>query len=181
VGRYAAFLRGVNLAGRRKTPSAALRAAFEEAGFEDVATFRASGNVVFSTTRRQSEAKLAAETEAALLDAFGFEVVVFLRTEAECRAIAKHRPFPEKEVERSGGKLQVDLLLKKPAAAARKKVLAMATADDRLAIRGRELYWLPRGGMMDSDLDLSAIDGLIGPTTKRTMGTVESMVAKLFD
>jgi uncharacterized protein (DUF1697 family) len=181
VARYAAFLRGVNLAGKRKTPSAALRDAFEDAGFEDVATYRASGNVVLSAAGRRSEARLTDEAEAALLAAFGFEVVVFLRSEAECRAIAKHRPFPAKDVERSDGKLQVDLLLKKPTAAARKKVLAMTNDDDRLAIRGRELYWLPRGGMMDSDLDLGAIDKLIGPATKRTMGTVESMVAKFFD
>jgi uncharacterized protein (DUF1697 family) len=181
MARYAAFLRGVNLGGKRKTPSAALREAFEGAGFEDVATFRASGNVVFSAAGRRSAAKLTNEAEAALLEAFGFEVVVFLRTEAECGAIAGHQPFPAKDVKRSDGKLHVALLLKKPTAAARKKVLAMATDSDRLAISGRELYWLPRAGTLDSDLDLSAIDRLIGPTTKRTMGTVESMAAKFFD
>ncbi len=171
----------MNLAGKRKTPSSALRAAFEHAGFEDVATFRASGNVAFSTASRTGEAKMAAAAEAALAEAFGFDVVVFLRSEAECRAIAKHRPFPAKEVERSDGKLQVDLLLEKPSATARRRVLAMATGRDRLAIKGRELYWLPSGGMMDSGLDLGAIDKMIGPATKRTMGTVEAMVAKFFD
>jgi uncharacterized protein (DUF1697 family) len=170
----------VNLAGKRKTPSAALRTAFEEMGFEDVATFRASGNVVL-TTSRKSEAQLTNEIEAGLERAFGFDIAVFVRTEAELRAIAKHEPFDAGEVKGSAGKLQIDLLLKKPTAAARKKILAMATKDDRLAIKGRELYWLPRGGTMDSDLDREAIDKLIGPTTRRTVGTVENIVAKFFD
>ncbi len=180
MARHAAFLRGVNLAGNRKTPSTALRSAFEAQGFDDVATFRASGNVVFSVAGRAGEATLTKRAEAGLADAFGFEIKVFLRTEAELRAIAKHEPFDLKEIERSDGKLQIDLLGKKPTAAARKRVLAMGNDDDRLAIKGRELYWLPRRGMMDSSLDLKAIDELIGPTTKRTMGTVESMVAKFF-
>ena len=36
--------------------------------------------------------------------------------------------------------------MKKPSAAARKKVLALATDQDLLALEGRELYWLPSGG-----------------------------------
>ncbi len=181
MASFAAFLRGVNLAGKRKTPSAALRGAFEEMGFADVATFRASGNIIFSVSGRPGEAKLTRRVEAGLADAFGFEIQVFLRTAAEVRAIAAHEPFDARQVARSEGKLQIDLLLKRPTQAARRQVLALATDDDRLAIKGRELYWLPRGGMMDSSLDRTAIDTLVGPTTKRTMGTVESMVAKFFD
>ena len=181
MARYAAFLRAVNLAGNRKTPGAALRAAFAEMGFEDVATFRASGNVVFSAAGRGGEAKLTSVAETGLADAFGFEIQVFLRTAAELRAIAAHEPFDPADVKRSNGKLQIDLLMKNPAAAARRKVLALATDNDRLAIKGRELYWLPAGGTMESSLDRNAIDRLVGPTTRRTMGTIAAMVAKHLD
>ena len=46
MDRYVAFLRGMNL-GSRRIKNDELRAEFEQLGFEDVATFRASGNVIF--------------------------------------------------------------------------------------------------------------------------------------
>jgi uncharacterized protein (DUF1697 family) len=179
--RYAAFLRAVNLGSTRKAPSSALRAAFEEMGFEDVATFRNSGNVAFSAAGKSGdEGAIAAGIESGLARALGFEVPVFLRSERRLRAIASHEPFEPKAVERSSGKLQVDLLPMAPGAGARKRVLAMAADDDLLAIRGTELYWLPSGGTLESDLDLAAIDDLVGPGTRRTKGTIEQMAAKLF-
>ena len=45
---YAAFLRGINVSGR-KALKEQLVAAFEACGFEDISTFRASGNVLFET------------------------------------------------------------------------------------------------------------------------------------
>ena len=49
MAAHAAFLRGVNLGPRRRVSSEELRAVFEGIGFEDVASFRTSGNVVFSS------------------------------------------------------------------------------------------------------------------------------------
>jgi hypothetical protein len=46
--RHVAFLRGINVGGRRVT-MAQLCAAFEALGFAEVGTFLASGNVTFST------------------------------------------------------------------------------------------------------------------------------------
>ena len=80
----------------------------------------------------------------------------------------------------SKGKLQVALLPKKPTAKARNQALGEASDADRLAIEGRELYWLPSGGYADSALDRNALDELIGPTTVRTKGTVELLAAKYF-
>ena len=80
---------------------------------------------------------------------------------------------------KSKGKLQVSFLKEKPAAAARKQVLVQMTDEDLLAIEGRELYWLPSGGISESDLDLKAIDAALGPGTMRTMGTIEQIAAKL--
>ena len=83
-------------------------------------------------------------------------------------------------MEKSKGKLQVSLLEKKPTAATQKKALALATDQDRLTFGKRELYWLPSGGTMESELDRKALDELIGPTTMRTKGTVEQLAAKYF-
>jgi uncharacterized protein (DUF1697 family) len=94
------------------------------------------------------------------------------------REIAAREPFEPKLVESSKGKLQVTFLAKAPSATARKKALALATDADRLAISGRELYWLPSGGISESELDLKAIDAALGSGTMRTMGTVEQIAAR---
>jgi uncharacterized protein (DUF1697 family) len=177
MSRYVAFLRGMNLGGRR-IKNEELRRHFEEMGFEEVATFRASGNVVFSAPGPEPEAKLAERVEAELDERLGYDVPVFLRSIEEVAAIAEQEPFDAKQVERSKGKLQVSLLKKKPSATAKKKALVLATDQDLLAIEGRELYWLPSGGISESDLDLKAIDSALGPGTIRTMGTIQQITAK---
>jgi uncharacterized protein (DUF1697 family) len=170
---HVAFLRGVNVGGKRKTGSAELRACFEALGFEDVATVRTSGNVVFGANR----APAAKRVEDALHESFGFEVRVFLRTAAQLRKIARHDPFPRA---RSEGKLQVALLSKKPSPATQKTVLAHATDADRLAFGATELYWLPSGRMRDAGLDLRAVEQLTDAWTMRTKATVELIASKYF-
>ena len=173
--RYAAFIRAVNLGKNRRVTGAQLKTLFEEAGAEEVATFRTSGNVVFEAPR-----DLGSALEKHLEKALGHEVVIFLRAARDVNEIASHEPFPPEDVEASKGKLQVALLGKKPTAATQKKALALATDEDLLVFGKRELYWLPSGGTLESELDRKALDKLLGPSTMRTKGTVEALAAKFF-
>ena len=173
--RFAAFIRAVNLGRNRRVTSAQLKSLFEEAGAEDVATFRTSGNVVFEAPRDIGRA-----LETHLETALGHEVVIFMRKASDVKAIAAHEPFQPKDVEAAKGKLQVALLGKKPTPATQKKVLGLATDHDLLAFGTRELYWLPSGGTMETELDRKALDKLLGPSTVRTKGTVELLAAKFF-
>lgn len=168
--RHVAFLRAINVGGRRASREQ-LTACLESLGFENVTTFRASGNLVFDAPR-QSEKTLTKRIDDALTESLGYDVRAFLRTAAAVRAIATHEPFPKQVVDGSGGKLQVALLRKQPAKAARDEVLSMTTDQDRLAIRGTELYWLPSGGQMQTALNLRAIDGLVGENTRRTRSMI---------
>lgn len=169
--RYAAFLRGINVGGTRIAKDD-LCAPFSALGFEDVTTFRASGNVIFEAPR-ESATQLAKKIEKALADELGFtRATTFIRTAAEMRALAADDPFPREP----GQKLHVLFCLKKPPAA----VLELATETDQLKIGRKELYWAPAGRMTDSDLDLKAVDKLIGPNTARTKGTVDQIAARWF-
>ncbi len=179
MNRYVAFLRGINLGGRR-IKNDDLRARFEELGFAEVTTFRASGNVIFGIEKGEGEVALAERIEAGLSEALGYEVPAFLRSAAEVGEIRAHDPFDPGLVEASAGKLQVSILSSAPSGAAREEALALATAEDRLAIRGRELYWLPSGGMLDSSLDLKAIDTILGLSTRRTKGTIDQIATRHF-
>jgi uncharacterized protein (DUF1697 family) len=155
-----------------------LIACFEAAGFEEVSTFRTAGNVIFTVPGRASAATITKRAEQALADGLGYDVTVFLRTAAQLAAIAAMRPFPATAVDRSKGKLQVLLLAKPPTAAAAKKALALATGDDALVIEGSELYWLPSGGTLESGLDRTALDSIVGIGTMRTKGTMDLVAPK---
>ena len=173
---FAAFLRGMNVGGHRLT-NVELRAHFAAMGFREVATFRASGNVVFAADARPADA-VRARIEQGLADALGYAVPTFIRSADELRAIAGHRPFPAPALRASKGKLQVVLLSSAPAAKARREVLALAGEEDRLALRGRELFWLPSGGILESPLDMKSIERLLGPMTMRTKHTIEQIAER---
>jgi len=179
MSEYAAFLRGINVGTSHRVSSDELRGCFERVGLTDVTTFRTSGNVAFDGDGASPD-DLRARIEEALESMLGYEVSVFLRTADEIRAIAAQDPFSSAQVERTRGKLQVMMLTGKPAPGARKSVLGLATDEDALAFGDRELYWLPSGGMSDSDLDLKAIWQVLGTITIRTKGTVDQMAAKFF-
>ena len=179
MARYAAFLRGINI-GNRRVKNDALRAAIEEIGFEDVAIFRASGNVIFDGAGAAA-AKVATQLEKGLEQALGYEVRTFVRTGPQVRAIAEHQPFSSKQLSASKGKLQVTLLKRKPTAAVRDQVLAVATDDDLLAFEKTELYWLPKGGTQESTLGQEKLAKLFGTATMRTQGTIEAIAAKYFN
>jgi uncharacterized protein (DUF1697 family) len=177
VERYVAFLRGMNLGNRRiKNPE--LVAHFEAIGLEEVATFRASGNVVLVDPAGEAEAKLQARLEAELDERLGYDVAVFLRSAAEVRAITAREPFDAKAIAASKGKPQVQLLARKPSAKATKEALALAGPDDLMVVAGRELHWLPSVGLSETEVDLKALDAALGKGTMRTAGTIERIAAK---
>ncbi len=175
--RYVAFLRGMNLGGRR-IKNDELKREFEQLGLGDVSCFRASGNVIFATGEKGEE-KLKRRIEAGLGKSLGYKVPVFLRNAAELGAVSAREPLDPALLSASKGKLQVAFLPSAPKADARKRALALASDEDRLAIDGRELYWLPSGGISESDLDLKTIESAVGPWTMRTKGTVDQIAAKL--
>lgn len=179
MSRFAAFLRGMNL-GRRRISNADLRAHVEALGFEGVATFRASGNVIVDAPAGERAAAVARRLEEGLGAALGYAVPVFLRSTAELRGIASFEPFDPAAVAASRGKLQIALLTRRPAAAARRAALAHATDEDRLAIEGSELYWLPSGGVSETALDLAAVFRPLGISTMRTKGTIDEIAARHF-
>jgi uncharacterized protein (DUF1697 family) len=173
VATHGAFLRGMNVGGRRVTTDD-LRAHISALGLADVEIFRASGNVVLSAGRR-SDARIAALIEAGLQRALGYPVAAFVRSAAEIAEIAARRPFDEERVAASTGKLHVALLPHAPGRERARETLALAGDSDLLAFGERELYWLPSGRMIDSALDLRALERLVGPWTMRTKSTIEQL------
>ncbi len=172
--RYAAFLRGINLGGRRVT-GAQLCEPLEDLGLRQVSSFLASGNVAFDTDDAHD---LVARIEAALESALGYPVETFVRDAAEVAEILAHQPFPAGALKGSTGKPQVTFLRHPPAATDIEAAMAHATDQDRLAVIGSEWYWLPSRGISRSTLDLLAVERALGRGTTRTHNTVARLHAR---
>ena len=90
---YLVLLRGINVGGKNKVPMAALRTVLEDAGFSNVATYIASGNVFLDSDR--TAAKVAATIEAALPKSFKLDaelIRVAVLSKADLEAVIEQRP-----------------------------------------------------------------------------------------
>jgi len=172
--RYIAFLRSINVGGRRVT-GAELEGIFSDLALTDPASFLASGNIVFDSA---PSPLLAKSIEEALHEALGYSVPVLLRSGEEVQAIAGTHPFTADQLASSTGKVQVSLLAKSPAPHIAQEVLDMTTPEDLLHLQGRELYWLPTAGMSDAALDTLAIERSLGTQTRRTLNTMQRLAKK---
>lgn len=175
MSRFVALLRAINVGGH-VVEMKRLQRLFEGLGFTDVATFIASGNVLFTAGRGTPlslEARIAAHLEREL----GYEVATFLRTPAELAAIARHRAFPKPL---PGSTLYIGFLSAKPGATAVRQVSAFAAPTDEFALHGRELYWRSTIGMGRNPVTTAKLERALGqPTTLRRSTTVEKLAAKL--
>lgn len=87
---WGAFLRGINL-GKRQMKMAELKSCLEAAGFSDVKTILASGNVRLEADGQ--EAALREKLARTISEKFGFGVGVVLRSEDELKAMLASNPF----------------------------------------------------------------------------------------
>ncbi len=176
MSSYVAFLRGMNL-GRRRIRNDELCACFKAMGFTGVSAFLASGNVIFHVARGTHKT-LQRRIETELKKALTYDVPTFVRSAVEVSTIAAQQPFTPAQLGRSTGKVQVALLRAPTGAAAAREALALS-GDDRLAFHGNEMYWLPIGNLSDSDLEMKALVGILGPMTIRTHRTMTRLERKL--
>jgi uncharacterized protein (DUF1697 family) len=90
--RYVAFLRAINVGGRKLIKMKELARFFESAGFKNVRTFIQSGNVIFHS-RSGNPATVTKKIERMLKQALGYEVTVMLRTLDEIQELVRRNPF----------------------------------------------------------------------------------------
>ncbi len=93
--RYVALLRAVNVGGTGALPMAKLKSMCLEAGFANVETYIASGNVVFDS--KAAAARVKAELESRLRTHAKKPVGVIVRTAAEMAGAVEVNPFRKTE------------------------------------------------------------------------------------
>ena len=161
---YIALLHAVNVGGTGKLAMEELQALCRKAGFADVRTYIASGNVVFESDG--SAIKVKAGLEKRLQAALGKPVGVALRTAAEMSAVLKANLFPKAP---SNYTVTIFLDGKPPPDA-----LAQAVGAVREEVRlgRREIYVHYPDGQGRSKLRIPAAKG----GTARNMNTVAKLV-----
>lgn len=164
--RFVALLGGVNVGGHRVTMDR-LRAEVASLGYTDVATFIASGNVLFTATGRADRgAAHETQLQSHLETALGWPVPTFVRTAAEIIAATDVRPFgPVPE----GHTHMVVFCRQAPA------TVDAATEVDRFEVVGREVHWLIAGKLLESKLTLPKLAKLVGPNTTRNITSLERL------
>ena len=182
--RYVALLRGINVGGHRVKMDR-LREFFEELGFQDVATFIASGNVIFSASPRD-DAALERDIEGHLARRLGYQVSTFIRSPAELEAVAAFEPSDVEPSEpgQGGGSassLYVIFLPTPPGDDLRSRFADLRSEMDDFCFSGREIYWLIQGKLTESPVFGVGLEKTTRdvPTTMRNMTTVRRLVAKL--
>lgn len=177
MSRYVAFLRAINVGGH-VVKMDALRRLFEALDFANVETVIASGNVIFDASSKSSQA-IEKRIEDHLQSKLGYPVETFVRSPAELTAVAKYKPFKSSEIEKAHT-LYIGFLDRTPAAAAQKKVLALAVEDDDdFHFHDRELYWLRRKSFSESKITGNHLERTLEmPTTLRNVTTVRKIAAK---
>ena len=141
-------------------------------GLGEVETFIASGNVVFRSRMGAAEAESVIEEQ--LRSALGYEVVTFVRSDGELRALSEYVPFPGRV---DGERLYVNFGKDEPTGEMRERLAAIPREQGEVAVFGRELLWSPPpGGTVLVSPDLERITGQ--KLTNRNFNTIRRLVRK---
>jgi uncharacterized protein (DUF1697 family) len=95
--RFVAFLRGINVGGRIVTKEK-LTEAFTSLGFQNVSTYKQSGNVIFETDNVYPKG-IEDKIKDKLCSILGYEVSVFVRTFPQLINIIEYDAFKDQEKE----------------------------------------------------------------------------------
>lgn len=162
---YVALLRAVNVGGTGKLAMSDLVRLCESAGFANVRTYIASGNVVLESPGTEPAVKAAIEEK--LYAHAGRSVGVLVRTAQEMAAVLADNPFPDAAPSR-----MVAIFLDAPPAP---DALERVTGQqgEGLRLGAREVYVHYGAGMAASKLRIPAADG----GTARNMNTVAKLAS----
>jgi uncharacterized protein (DUF1697 family) len=165
--KYAALLRGINVAGQKRVPMADLKKIFESLKFKNIETYIQSGNVVFEYDRvakgdhEWETAAIVTAIEQAIQKKFAFKVDVIVRTEKDWPKILKSNPYPA-EAKKEPKFLHVYLLAAAPENPQLEELKKYCQAGEKYKLKGSEFYVFYGSGAGKSKLVLNVIEKKLG-------------------
>ncbi|MCK0127744.1 DUF1697 domain-containing protein [Erythrobacter sp. F6033] len=178
--RYLALLGSINIGGNR-IKMVDLKAALEAAGFKDVSTVAASGNVILTDSR--DAPTIEAELESTVQGTFGFKSCAMVRTEAEVRAAIDENPFHGIGPEHGSDKMVHSIFLNHQPEQASVDALIeehKSKGSERLALGDRVLFLDYVHGVGVSDLSSKFLERRLGcKGTARNMNSLKNILSKM--
>jgi len=169
--RFVSLFRGINVGGHKQVRMDELKALHASLGFEDVATYIQSGNVVF-TGEDGDTAHIQQRIEEAFAHTFGFSSNVIVRSASELQQCIANNPFqndPTKEPKW----VIVLFLASQPESAALEALRQSYTGTEEFSLIGQELFIYYSNGVGRSKLTLPLIEKKLKTTgTGRNWNTV---------
>ena len=163
---YVLLFRGVG--GATQLPTAPLREALAEAGFENVATYINSGNAVLRS--QLSRAKVVAAVAEICRDRFGFTKAILAPTREEWSVLIDNNPFPQAAATPTC--LHAAVLAGEPAAEAVRRLRGFAAAGEGIEVVGDMAYLHTPAGFGRSKLGAKFDRGIGVVNSARNWNTV---------
>ena len=168
---YAAFLRGMNVGRPPHHQRRAARICAGPSGLQDAALLSGQRQRRLRVRRARDAGGVDGRDRGrASRSALGYDVPD-LRAHARRRCSRSRRTGPFSAEVAAGAPRQAAGRAPRraaPAAARAGGSRSWPASSDDVAFGPREMHWLPRGGMLDSTLDMAALESVLGPMTMRT-------------
>ena len=169
------MLRGINVSGQKNIKINELKSLYEALGFQNVATYIQSGNVIFDTNLKDT-GDLRIKIEQAIEDKYNFHVPLVLRSNLELKNIIENCPFDSIDLEEHGTKVLVTFLSSQPSEVKIAVIKKYVVAPEELVIRGKEAYLYCPNGYGKSKLSNTFIESKLGlVATTRNWKTVHKL------
>ena len=172
MAKYISILRGINVGGNRKILMKDLKVLFEKHGFENVETYIQSGNVIFESDQKFSNADLEKNIQQLIATTFGFDVPMIIRSAGEWSESVANNPFwKEKEVDID--RLHLTFLKDLPVQEKLEKIKTLSFAPDQFEFIGKDVFVFCSAGYSDSKLTNQFFESKLGvQATTRNWKTV---------
>lgn len=177
TGRYLVMPRGINVGARNRVPMAGFRSKLTEAGYSDVVTVLASGNVIVSAEADRPD-EVAATVRRLLSEAFEVNVRCIARTADDVRGVLDRNPL--REVVSDPSRYLVNFLSEEPDPGLAGALLEEDHSPEAIVIEGAEAYvWSP-DGLKAMTLSYAYLEKRLEVVaTARNWNTINKIVAKL--
>lgn len=141
---YISILRGINVGGQRIIKMNALQQMFTDLNFQNTQTYIQSGNVIFQSETMKCQ-DLEKEISKKILERFGFEVPVIVKTLEELQTIVANNPF-SKDSSKDQSCLHVTFLSESPKESDFEKIKQGDYQSDEFKLEAKTVFLCCRNG-----------------------------------
>lgn len=173
MATYVVFLRAINLGKRRRLPMAQVQESLGAAGFGDVRTHLATGNVLVETSRR-SRGAVEGEVERALAATAGFEVPTIAMAPQEL--VDVHARALELGVDAQ--RRYVTFLKEEPPSSVAAELDEWASPGEGAKVLGRAVFWWLDHPNAAAKLSNAQVEKQLGTATTRDLKVVATLVER---